>query len=43
MQIAQEIADRLTEREIAQCKEDAIMWIDTQERQAREQGGIVIH
>ena len=41
--IAQEIAYRLSDKEIEQCKKDAMLWIDEQERKANEQGGIVIH
>jgi hypothetical protein len=31
MEIAQEIADRLSDEEIEQCKQEAIAWIDEQE------------
>ena len=43
MEIAQVIADKLSDEEIEQCKTEAIAWIDQQELKAREANGDTIH
>ena len=43
MEIAQVIADRLSEEEVEQCKKEAIAWIDAQEMKKRDQDKEVIH
>lgn len=43
MQIAQEIADRLSDEDVEQCKQEAIAWIDAQEMKKRDEDNEVIH
>lgn len=43
MQIAQEIADRLSDEDIEQCKKEAVAWIDAQEMKKRDEDNEVIH
>jgi hypothetical protein len=43
MELAQVIADKLSDEEIQECKDRAIAWIDQQELKAREANGDTIH
>ena len=43
MEIAQVIADRLSDEEVEQCKKEAIAWIDAQEMKKRDEDKEVIH
>ena len=43
MEIAQVIADRLSDEEVEQCKKDAIAWIDAQEMKKRDEEQSTIH
>jgi hypothetical protein len=43
MELAQEIANKLSDAEIQECKDKAIAWIDEQELKAREANGDTIH
>jgi hypothetical protein len=43
MEIAQTIADKLTDEEVEQCKQEAIAWIDEQEMKKRDEDNEVIH
>ena len=43
MQIAQEIADRLSDEDVERCKQEAIAWIDAQEMKKRDEDNEVIH
>jgi hypothetical protein len=43
MEIAQVIADKLSDEEVQECKDKAIAWIDEQELKAREANGDTIH
>jgi len=43
MEIAQTIADKLTDEEVEQCKREAIAWIDEQEMKKRDEDNEVIH
>jgi hypothetical protein len=43
MEIAQVIADKLSDEEIQECKDRAVAWIDEQELKAREENGDTIH
>jgi hypothetical protein len=43
MEIAQTIADKLSDEEIEQCKQEAIAWIDEQEMKKRDEDNEVIH
>jgi hypothetical protein len=43
MELAQVIADKLSDEEIQECKDRAIAWIDEQELKAREENGDTIH
>lgn len=43
MQIAQEIADRLSDEDVQACKDQAIAWIDAQEMKKRDEDNEVIH
>jgi hypothetical protein len=43
MEIAQVIADKLSQEEIEQCKQEAIAWIDEQEMKKRDEDNEVIH
>jgi len=43
MEIAQTIADKLTDEEVEQCKQQAIAWIDEQEMKKRDEDNEVIH
>ena len=43
MELAQVIADKLSDEEIQECKDRAIAWIDEQELKAREANGDTIH
>ena len=43
MEIAQVIADKLSDEEIEQCKKEAIAWIDEQEMKKRDEDNEVIH
>jgi hypothetical protein len=43
MEIAQVIANKLSDAEIQECKDKAIAWIDEQELKAREANGDTIH
>ena len=43
MEIAQVIADKLSDEEIEQCKKDAIAWIDEQEMKKRDEEEQTIH
>lgn len=43
MEIAQVIADRLSDEDVEQCKKEAIAWIDEQEMKKRDQDKEVIH
>jgi len=43
MEIAQVIADKLSEEEIEQCKQEAIAWIDAQEMKKRDEEEQTIH
>lgn len=43
MQIAQEIADRLSDEDVEACKQEAIAWIDAQEMKKRDEDNEVIH
>jgi len=43
MELAQVIADKLSDEEIQECKDKAIAWIDEQELKAREANGDTIH
>jgi hypothetical protein len=43
MEIAQVIADKLSDEEIEQCKKEAIAWIDEQEMKKRDEEESTIH
>jgi hypothetical protein len=43
MEIAQIIADKLSDEEIEQCKKEAIAWIDEQEMKKRDEEQSTIH
>jgi hypothetical protein len=43
MEIAQVIADKLSDEEIEQCKKEAIAWIDEQEMKKRDEEQSTIH
>ena len=43
MEIAQVIADKLSDEEVEQCKQEAIAWIDEQEMKKRDEDNEVIH
>jgi hypothetical protein len=43
MEIAQVIADKLSDEEIEQCKKEAIAWIDEQEMKQRDEEQSTIH
>jgi hypothetical protein len=43
MEIAQVIADKLSDEEIEQCKKEAIAWIDMQEMKKRDEEQSTIH
>jgi hypothetical protein len=43
MEIAQVIADKLSDEEIEQCKKEAIAWIDMQEMKKRDEEEQTIH
>lgn len=43
MEIAQVIADRLSDEDVEQCKKEAIAWIDAQEMKKRDEDKEVIH
>jgi len=43
MRIAQEIADRLSDEDIQECKDKAVAWIDEQEMKKRDENNEVIH
>ena len=43
MEIAQVIADKLSDEEIEQCKKEAIAWIDEQEMKQRDEEEQTIH
>jgi hypothetical protein len=43
MEIAQVIADKLSDEEIEQCKTEAIAWIDEQEMKKRDEEESTIH
>jgi hypothetical protein len=43
MEIAQVIADKLSDEEIEQCKKEAIAWIDEQEMKKRDEEEQTIH
>ncbi len=43
MEIAQTIADKLSDEEVEQCKQEAIAWIDEQEMKKRDEDNEVIH
>ena len=43
MEIAQVIADKLSDEEIEQCKQEAIAWIDAQEMKKRDEEEQTIH
>jgi hypothetical protein len=43
MEIAQTIADKLSDEEIEQCKKEAIAWIDEQEMKKRDEEQSTIH
>jgi hypothetical protein len=43
MEIAQVIADKLSDEEVEQCKKEAIAWIDEQEMKKRDEEESTIH
>ena len=43
MEIAQVIADRLSDEDVERCKQEAIAWIDAQEMKKRDEDNEVIH
>jgi hypothetical protein len=43
MELAQVIADKLSDEEIEQCKKEAIAWIDEQEMKKRDEEQSTIH
>ena len=43
MEIAQVIADKLSDEEVEQCKQEAIAWIDEQEMKKRDEEEQTIH
>jgi hypothetical protein len=43
MEIAQVIADKLSDEEIEQCKKEAVAWIDEQEMKKRDEEQSTIH
>jgi hypothetical protein len=43
MEIAQVIADKLSDEEVEQCKKEAIAWIDEQEMKKRDEEQSTIH
>jgi hypothetical protein len=43
MEIAQVIADRLSDEEVKECQNRAVAWIDEQEMKKREEDKEVIH
>jgi hypothetical protein len=43
MEIAQVIADKLSDEEVEQCKKEAIAWIDEQEMKQRDEEQSTIH
>ena len=43
MEIAQVIADKLSDEEVEQCKQEAIAWIDEQEMKQRDEEQSTIH
>ena len=43
MEIAQVIADKLSDEEIQECKDRAVAWIDEQEMKKRDEDNEVIH
>jgi hypothetical protein len=43
MEIAQVIADKLSDEEVEQCKQEAIAWIDEQEMKKRDEEESTIH
>ena len=43
MEIAQVIADKLSDEEVEQCKQEAIAWIDEQEMKKRDEEQSTIH
>lgn len=43
MSIAQEIADRLSDEDVQECKDKAVAWIDEQEMKKRDEEQSTIH
>ena len=43
MEIAQVIADKLSDEEIQECKDKAVAWIDEQEMKKRDEEESTIH
>ena len=43
MELAQVIADKLSDEEIQECKDRAVAWIDEQEMKKRDEDNEVIH
>jgi len=43
MEIAQTIADKLSDEEIQECKDKAVAWIDEQEMKKRDEEQSTIH
>jgi hypothetical protein len=43
MLIAQEIADRLSDEDVQECKDKAVAWIDEQEMKRRDEEESTIH
>jgi hypothetical protein len=43
MEIAQVIADKLSDEDIQECKDKAVAWIDEQEMKKRDEDNEVIH
>ncbi len=43
MEIAQTIADKLSDEEVQECKDKAVAWIDEQEMKKRDEEESTIH
>lgn len=43
MEIAQTIADKLSDEEVQECKDKAVAWIDEQEMKRRDEEESTIH